>query len=147
MYTGCSAIYLTPFAAWGCRETSPVGNLDVAVGLLVPFSLKGVGWRLSNWPVKPVWSPSFSRAESVPPPVQNHNQKTFKRLLSCFFESFWAWRRYRSRWWGDSRSFCLPDMWPRSQWIGAEHGSCIMTQAEENHVKFMSLPFINWTVL
>lgn len=147
MYTGCSAVYLTPFAAWGCKGTSPVGKLDVTVGLLVPLSLKGVGWGLSNGPVKPFSVRSLSFSRGAPPPVQNHNRKTFKELLSCCLESFWTLRRHRNHRWGDSHSFCLPDTQPRNQWIGAEHGSCIMTQAEENHVKFMSLPFINRNVL
>lgn len=42
-------------------------------------------------------------------------------------------------------AMCLGDKkeWLRDLWIGAEHGNCVLTQAKENHVKFMSLPFIN----
>lgn len=90
MYTGCSAIYVKPFAAMGCKEISPVGKLDLAIGLLLPSPLQREDQRLSNGPLKPfsIWSLSFSIAEGTPPPTQNHNQKTLKKLLSCFFESF-----------------------------------------------------------
>jgi len=61
MHKGCSTIYLKPFAAWGCKEASPVGKQDGEIWLLVPFSLQRVGWRLSNQLVEPlsIWSLIF----------------------------------------------------------------------------------------